>query len=356
MTRSARVAIGLDGIVLSNHGGRQLDNSVTGFEVLPEIARAVGGRASILIDGGVRRGGDIAKALALGAEGVHLGRACAYGVAAGGRAGVAQRARDPRRRIRPDARADRLPERCRPDRRPDRREFMTAADPPRMRARGNRYAASCCAPGASRARSAAHSTNCCRASACRSRPPRSTSMPPSAGRRRASWRSATATAPRCSNWRRVRPATDFIGVEVHPPGIGHCLLGIESRGLTNLRVIAHDAVEVLATQFGAASLDAVLLYFPDPWPKKRHHKRRIVQPAFVAQVADRLKPGGAFRLATDWEPYAAWMLEVLGAEPRLVNAAPDGRFIDAGERAATRFEARGRRLGHAVFDLEYRRA
>ncbi len=151
------------------------------------------------------------------------------------------------------------------------------------------------------------------------------------------------------------PDADFIGVEVHPPGIGHCLLGIESRGLSNLRVIAHDAVEVLATQFGPASLDAVLLYFPDPWPKKRHHKRRIVQPAFVAQVADRLKPGGAFRLATDWEPYAEWMLEVLGAELLLANAAPDGRFIDAGERASTRFEARGRRLGHAVFDLEFRK-
>lgn len=151
------------------------------------------------------------------------------------------------------------------------------------------------------------------------------------------------------------PGTDFIGVEVHPPGIGHCLLGIESRKLPNLRLIAHDAVEVLAAQFGPASLDAVLLYFPDPWPKKRHHKRRIVQPAFAALVADRLKPGGAFRLATDWEPYALWMLEVLAAEPRLENTASDGRFIDAGERASTRFEARGRRLGHGVFDLMYRR-
>ena len=98
-----------------------------------------------------------------------------------------------------------------------------------------------------------------------------------------------------------------------------------------------------------------LLYFPDPWPKKRHHKRRIVQPAFVALVADRLKPGGRFKLATDWEPYAAWMLEVLGASPGLVNAAPDGGCIERPERAATRFERRGRRLGHRVFDLEYRR-
>ena len=134
------------------------------------------------------------------------------------------------------------------------------------------------------------------------------------------------------------------------------LLGIESRSLTNLRLIAHDAVEVLAAQFAPASLDAVLLYFPDPWPKKRHHKRRIVQPAFAALVADRLKPGGAFRLATDWAPYAEWMLEVLNAEPGLRNEAADGRFVDAGERASTRFEARGRRLGHGVFDLLYRRA
>jgi len=151
------------------------------------------------------------------------------------------------------------------------------------------------------------------------------------------------------------PGTDFIGVEVHPPGVGHCLLAIESRGLANVRVIAHDAVEVLTTQVPESSLDEVLLYFPDPWPKKRHHKRRIVQPAFVALVADRLKPGGRFRLATDWEPYAAWMQEVLGASPGFVNAAAAGGCIERPERAATRFENRGRRLGHRVFDLEYRR-
>ena len=151
------------------------------------------------------------------------------------------------------------------------------------------------------------------------------------------------------------PGTGFIGVEVHPPGIGHCLLGIESRKLANLRLIAHDAVEVLAAQFAPASLDEVLLYFPDPWPKKRHHKRRIVQPAFAALVADRLKPGGAFRLATDWEPYAKWMLEVLDAEPRLRNEAADGRFVAAGARGSTRFEARGRRLGHQVFDFCFQR-
>jgi tRNA (guanine-N7-)-methyltransferase len=153
------------------------------------------------------------------------------------------------------------------------------------------------------------------------------------------------------------PEMDFIGVEVHPPGIGHCLLAVESLGLSNVRVIAHDAVEVLAQQLPPASLDEVLIYFPDPWPKKRHHKRRIVQPAFAALVADRLKPGGTLHLATDWEPYAQHMLDVLNAEPRLVNAAADGRWTgEPGARAPTRFERRGRRLGHDVFDLEYRRA
>jgi tRNA (guanine-N7-)-methyltransferase len=151
------------------------------------------------------------------------------------------------------------------------------------------------------------------------------------------------------------PDRDFIGVEVHPPGVGHCLLEIESRGLRNVRVIAHDAVEVLSQQVAPASLDEVLLYFPDPWPKKRHHKRRIVQPEFAALVADRLKPGGSFKLATDWEPYAAWMLEVLGASPELENVALHGGCVEPPGRSATRFENRGRRLGHAVFDLEFRR-
>ncbi len=155
---------------------------------------------------------------------------------------------------------------------------------------------------------------------------------------------------------RMRPDTDFLGVEVHPPGVGHCLLAVDAGGITNVRLIAHDAVEVLDRQLAAASLDEVLLYFPDPWPKKRHHKRRIVQPSFAALVADRLKPGGTFHLATDWEPYALQMLEVLDAEPRLANAATGGRWIeDPAARGPTRFERRGRRLGHDVFDLEYRR-
>jgi tRNA (guanine-N7-)-methyltransferase len=149
------------------------------------------------------------------------------------------------------------------------------------------------------------------------------------------------------------PGTDFIGAEVHPPGVGHCLLAVESASLENVRVIVHDAVELLKGGLAPAALDEVLLYFPDPWPKKRHHKRRIVQPEFAALVASRLKRGGLFKLATDWEPYAAWMLEVLGASAEFRNAAPAGGCIERPERGATRFERRGRRLGHNVFDLEY---
>jgi tRNA (guanine-N7-)-methyltransferase len=149
------------------------------------------------------------------------------------------------------------------------------------------------------------------------------------------------------------PDTDFLGVEVHPPGVGRCLLAIESRSLTNLRLIVHDAVEVLASQLPPASIDEVLLYFPDPWPKKRHHKRRIVQPAFASLVARVLKQGGRFRLATDWQPYAEWMLEVLNAAPEFANVAPGNGCVDRPDRGETRFEDRGRRLGHRVFDLEY---
>ena len=153
-----------------------------------------------------------------------------------------------------------------------------------------------------------------------------------------------------------RPEADFIGVEVHPPGIGRCLLGIEGQALTNVRVIAHDAVEVLNHMIPDASLDEVLLYFPDPWPKKRHHKRRIVQPEFAALVARKLVPGGAWRLATDWAPYAQHMLEVLAAAPDFINAAPVGGFVPRPEsRPETKFERRGQRLGHEVFDLEFRR-
>jgi tRNA (guanine-N7-)-methyltransferase len=155
----------------------------------------------------------------------------------------------------------------------------------------------------------------------------------------------------------AEPQHDFFGVEVHRPGVGRVLNRAAAAGLANLRVACADAVEVLRDWLPEASVDELLVYFPDPWPKKRHHKRRLVQPAFAALAASRLRPGGVFRLATDWEPYAAQMLAVLSATPGLRNCAADGEFMPRPqERAETRFEARGRRLGHAVFDLAFVRA
>jgi tRNA (guanine-N7-)-methyltransferase len=153
-----------------------------------------------------------------------------------------------------------------------------------------------------------------------------------------------------------RPDEDFLGIEVHRPGVGRLLLLLEKRGITNVRVVCHDAVEVLERYLGAACLDEILILFPDPWPKKRHHKRRLVQTPFVALLADRLSDGGVLRLATDWEPYAAEMLVTLSAEPRLRNVAGETGFVPRpAERSPTRFERRGERLGHHVWDLEFRR-
>ncbi len=152
------------------------------------------------------------------------------------------------------------------------------------------------------------------------------------------------------------PERDFLGIEVHRPGIGHLLLALEQHALSNVRVICHDAVEVLQWQLPAASLDEILILFPDPWPKKRHHKRRLVQSAFVQLIAERLRAGGRLHLATDWEPYAQQALEVLGANPSLVNLSDTGSFVaHPAERAPTRFERRGTRLGHQVFDLAFMR-
>jgi tRNA (guanine-N7-)-methyltransferase len=153
-----------------------------------------------------------------------------------------------------------------------------------------------------------------------------------------------------------RPADDFLGIEVHRPGVGRLLLQLEERKLANVKVACHDAVEVLERHLVGQCLDEILILFPDPWPKKRHHKRRLIQPAFVALLADRLKRGGSVRLATDWEPYAFDMLTVLAGEPRLRNAASDGGFVPRpAERSPTRFERRGERLGHQVWDMEFRR-
>jgi len=153
----------------------------------------------------------------------------------------------------------------------------------------------------------------------------------------------------------AHPERDFLGVEVHRPGIGRLLLALESRQLANVRVICHDAVEVLAQQIAPQWLGEILIFFPDPWPKKRHHKRRLVQRTFAHLVAERLAPGGVLRVATDWEPYALEMLATLAAVERLQNLAADGTFVARPpERQPTRFERRGVRLGHEVWDLAFR--
>ncbi len=152
------------------------------------------------------------------------------------------------------------------------------------------------------------------------------------------------------------PDTDFLGVEVHPPGVGHCLLLAAQAALCNMRVVRQDAVEVLTLRVAQASLDEVLIWFPDPWPKKRHHKRRIIQPKFATLVASRLVRGGRLRFATDWEPYAEHALEVLNSHAQFRNLAADARYVARPhERPLTKFERRGLRLGHAVYDLDYSR-
>lgn len=151
------------------------------------------------------------------------------------------------------------------------------------------------------------------------------------------------------------PEKDFLGVEVHGAGVGRVLAAAHEQDLTNVRVVRHDAVEVFEQGLGAASVDEVLIFFPDPWPKARHHRRRLVQPDVVRLIVAALKPSGVLRLATDWEPYAEHMIEVLDAEPALLNVAGPGGFIPRpDERPVTKFERRGERLGHAIFDLEYR--
>ncbi len=155
----------------------------------------------------------------------------------------------------------------------------------------------------------------------------------------------------------AHPEIDCLGVEVHRPGVGRLLLGAEAASLRNLRVICHDAVEVLQHQLTPSSLALVHIFFPDPWPKKRHHKRRLIQPPFVELLAKVIEPGGTLRLATDWEPYAQHMREVIDASAVFANVAADAGFVArSAERVLTRFERRGQRLGHGVWDLEYRRA
>ena len=152
----------------------------------------------------------------------------------------------------------------------------------------------------------------------------------------------------------LRPDTLFIGCEVHEPGVGALLKLIGEQGLTNVRIIQHDAVEVLTHMVAPGTLDGVHVFFPDPWHKKRHHKRRLIQPPFVRLLAERLAPGGYLHLATDWQPYAEQMLEVLSAEPLLANTA-DGYAPRPDYRPETKFERRGLGLGHGVWDLLFKK-
>lgn len=146
------------------------------------------------------------------------------------------------------------------------------------------------------------------------------------------------------------PGTDYLGVEVHGPGVGALLKRLDEHGLANVRIVQHDAVEVVRNMIAPGSLDGIHVFFPDPWPKKRHHKRRLLQPAFVALLASRLKPGGYLHAATDWQEYADEILAVVTAAAGLRN--PHGGFASRpASRPETKFEQRGRRLGHGSWDI-----
>jgi tRNA (guanine-N7-)-methyltransferase len=152
----------------------------------------------------------------------------------------------------------------------------------------------------------------------------------------------------------AHPENDYLGIEVHRPGVGSVLRLIAERGLQNVRVIQHDAVEVLKDMIRPASLDGVHIFFPDPWPKLRHHKRRLIQTPFVTLLSERLRAGGYLHVATDWAHYAEQVLAVLGAESRLANTAR-GYAPRPDYRPLTKFEERGLRLGHDVYDIVFRR-
>ncbi|NOX09854.1 MAG: tRNA (guanosine(46)-N7)-methyltransferase TrmB [Gammaproteobacteria bacterium] len=150
------------------------------------------------------------------------------------------------------------------------------------------------------------------------------------------------------------PENNYIGIEVHRPGVGHLLIQIRERQISNLRVMNEDAVEILQQMIPSNSLAAVYLFFPDPWHKKRHHKRRILQESFIQQVADRLQPGGYFHMATDWQDYAECMMANMGASALFQNKAGPGHYSPRpAYRPITKFERRGQRLGHGVWDLVF---
>lgn len=154
----------------------------------------------------------------------------------------------------------------------------------------------------------------------------------------------------------AEPELNFVGVEVYRPGVGSLLLGLQKLGLRNVKVIMEDGAQVVCARVAPASLARIMIFFPDPWPKKRHHKRRLVQPELVSLMVERLQPAGRLHIATDWEDYAQHMLAVLKAEPRLRNLAADGGFAPRpGYRPVTKYEQRGAGLGHTVRDLLFER-
>jgi tRNA (guanine-N7-)-methyltransferase len=154
----------------------------------------------------------------------------------------------------------------------------------------------------------------------------------------------------------ANPDKDYIGIEVHRPGVGHLMLQLDQQGLTNVRIYCHDAIEIIERKIADSSLAGVHLFFPDPWPKKKHHKRRIVRPSFVELLTRKLQPGGYFHAATDWQNYAESMLEVLSAGAGISNCSNTGDYCERPEyRPLTKFEQRGIRLGHGVWDLIFRK-
>ena len=154
----------------------------------------------------------------------------------------------------------------------------------------------------------------------------------------------------------AHPHMDYLGIEVHRPGVGRLLLQAARANLKNLRIVCHDAVEVLKLAIPDENFDEILVFFPDPWHKKRHHKRRLIDSGFAALLAAKLRSGGILRLATDWQEYAEQMLAVCNAIPALESLSSDGAYVERpGFRPTTRFERRGTRLGHGVWDLAYRK-
>jgi tRNA (guanine-N7-)-methyltransferase len=173
------------------------------------------------------------------------------------------------------------------------------------------------------------------------------------------------TAPRCleigfgtgdviATLAEANPHIDYLGIEVHRSGVGRLLLRADQSKLNNVRVVCHDAVEVLKGAIADESFDEILVFFPDPWHKKRHHKRRLIDTEFVALLADKMRSGGILRLATDWQDYAEQMLAVCNTARKLESLSPEGTYVARPDfRPATRFERRGARLGHGVWDLAY---